>query len=117
MVILKSSPQSHSSEARLPDRFGIARLVLLLLVLCASPAYADLVVKTGEQVRFEVRERLNVRARGFTNLKGKRRVGLVFIAERRLGNTLYRKGRRIAITWQCVDAEEKVLAEGPMRYG
>ena len=81
-----------------------------------SPAYAQLEVKAGETVAFEVRAKIVVKARAFTK-KGKRRVGLVFMAEKRLGNTLYRKGKRIDIGWECLDAKGKVLADGKMRYG
>ena len=49
--------------------------------------------------------------------KGQHRVGLVFMAEKKLGNTLYRNGKRIAIRWQLLVALGAVLAEGPMRYG
>lgn len=81
-----------------------------------SPVYADLVVKAGETVHFEVRSRIALQARAFA--KGaKHRVALVFKVEPRLGTTLYRSGRRIDITWQCLDDKMKVLAKGAMRYG
>ena len=38
--------------------------------------------------------------------------GVVFLAEKQLGNTLYRAGKRIQLRWQCLDAEGAVLAEG-----
>ena len=81
-----------------------------------SPGYAWLEVKPDETAHFEVRRALVVKARAFEK-KGKHRVSLVFRAEKRLGNTLYRNGRRIGIQWQLLDAEGGVLSKGAMRYG
>ena len=81
-----------------------------------APVYRELEVKAGETVHLDVRRKVAVNARAFTK-KGKHRVGLVFQAEKRLGNTLYRKAKRIDIRWQCLDKKGSVLAEGKMRYG
>ena len=81
-----------------------------------SPAYRELEVKAGETVHFDVRRKIAVNARAFRK-KGTHRVALVFQSERRLGNTLYRKGKRIDIRWQCLDGKDDVLSEGKMRYG
>lgn len=81
-----------------------------------SPGYRELVVKAGETTPFRVQGRIKVRARAFEK-HGKHRVGLAFQAEKRLGHTLYRDGLRIGITWQCLDADRKVLSKGAMRYG
>ncbi len=81
-----------------------------------SPAYGALVVEAGKVVTVTVRERIGVRARAFEK-RGKHRVALAFESEKGLGHTLYRAGRRIDITWQCLDAKASVLAKGTMRYG
>ncbi len=81
-----------------------------------SVGYAELEIKADATTHFEVRTALVAKARAFEK-KGKHRVGLVFQAEKRLGNTLYRAGKRIGIQWQCLDAEGEVLSEGAMRYG
>jgi hypothetical protein len=81
-----------------------------------SPGFAELEVKQGETTHFGVRTALGLKTRAFEN-KGKHRVGLAFQAEPRLGSTLYRAGRRIAIRWQLLDDEGTVLSDGPMRYG
>ena len=81
-----------------------------------APVYRELTVKAGETVNLDVRQKITVNARAFTK-KGKQRVALVFQAERRLGNTLYRNGKRIDIQWQCLDKKGALLSEGGMRYG
>ena len=81
-----------------------------------SAGYRELVVTAGAVTHFDVRQKLGVRARAFQK-KGTYRVGLVFQAEKKLGNTLYRDGARIDITWQCLDEEGATLSEGPMKYG
>ena len=74
-------------------------------------------VPAGGIAHVEVRTQLAVKPRAFLNKHGKHRVGLVFVAEKKLGNTLYRGGKRIAITRQCLAAEGEVLDEGTMGYG
>lgn len=81
-----------------------------------SAGYAELKVKEGETTHFEVRTKVVARARAIQK-KGKHRVGLIFQAEKRLGNTLYREGKRIAIEWQLLDENDEVLSKGTMRYG
>jgi hypothetical protein len=81
-----------------------------------SPGYADIEVKAGETVHFPVCETLEVNARA-REQRGKRRVALVFVAEKGLGNTLYRKGKRITIRYECLDAEGDVVGAGNMNYG
>ena len=82
----------------------------------ASPGFREIEVKAGESTHFKVRQWIAVQARAFEK-KGKQRVSLVFQSEKKLGNTIYRAGKRIDIRWQCRDDEGVVLAEGPMRYG
>ena len=82
----------------------------------ASAGYRRIEVKAGETTHVEVRNWLGVDTRAVFK-RGKHRVGLVFLAEKKLGNTLYRDGKRITIQWQLRDALGEVLAEGPMRYG
>ena len=82
----------------------------------ASPGFREIEVKAGETTHLEVRQWIAVNARACEK-KGKQRVSLVFQAEEKLGNTLYRHGKRIGIRWQCLDDEGTVLDEGPMRYG
>lgn len=81
-----------------------------------APVYRELTVTAGQTVQLDVRRKLVVKARAFTK-KDKQRVALVLQAERRLGNTLYRNGRRIQIQWQCLDKQGRVLSKGKMRYG
>ena len=81
-----------------------------------SPGYREIEVKAGDTVQVEVRDWIGLNTRAVFK-KGKHRVGLVFMAEKKLGNTLYRDGKRISIRWQCLDDEGEVLDEGPMRYG
>jgi hypothetical protein len=81
-----------------------------------SPGYRELVVKAGETVHLAVKRTFGVRARAFEK-KGQHRVALAFQAEKRLGSTIYRDGKRISIQWQCLDAEGAVLGDGPMKYG
>ena len=54
----------------------------------------------GKSVALDVLEAPKVRARAFLAKNGKHRVGLVFQSEKRLGQTLYRDGKRITIRWQ-----------------
>lgn len=82
----------------------------------ASPRYGEIEVKAGEATHCEVKRSPDLRTRAIQK-GGTYRVGLAFVAEKRLGSTLYRNGKRITITWQCLDAEGEVLAQGPMRYG
>ena len=82
----------------------------------ASAGYRQIEVKAGETAHVEVRDWIGLNTRALFK-KGKHRVGLLFLAEQKLGNTLYRNGKRIAIRWQCLDAQGEVLADGPMRYG
>ena len=81
-----------------------------------SKGYAELEVTKGETTHFAVHTKLQVRTRAVVR-RGKHRVGLVFMAEKGLGNTLYRNGKRIPIQWQTLDADDEVLGEGTMRYG
>jgi hypothetical protein len=73
-------------------------------------------VQADETVHVEVRDWIGLNTRAVFK-KGKHRVGLLFLAEKKLGNTLYRGGKRIGIRWQLRDALGEVLDEGPMRYG
>lgn len=73
-------------------------------------------MQENETAHCAVRQGLGLLTRWFSK-KGRQRVALSFLAEKRLGNTLYRDGRRIAIRWELLDAEGAVLASGPMRYG
>ena len=82
----------------------------------ASPGYRKVEVKAGETAHVEVRDWIGLNTRAAFK-KGKHRVGLLFLAEKMLGNTLYRDEKRIAIRWQCLDVQDEVLAEGPMGYG
>jgi len=82
----------------------------------ASAGYRRIEVKAGETVHVEVRDWIGLNTRAVFK-KGKHRVGLLFMAEKKLGNTLYRDGKRIAITWQLRNDLGEVLDEGPMRYG
>ena len=82
----------------------------------ASAGYKTIEVKASETVHVDVRGWIGLNTRNGVR-KGQHRVGLVFMAEKKLGNTLYRNGKRIAIRWQLLDALGAVLAEGPMRYG
>lgn len=81
-----------------------------------APVYRELTVKAGQTVHLDVRRKIVIEARAFTK-KERQRVALVFRAEQRLGNTLYRNGKRIHIRWQCLDEHDHVLSEGKMRYG
>ena len=81
-----------------------------------SPGYRTLEVKAGDTVHVEVRDWIGLDTRAVFR-KGKHRVGLLFLAEKKLGNTLYRGGKRIGIRWQLRDALGEVLDEGPMGYG
>lgn len=82
-----------------------------------SHGYRELTVNAGEATHIAVRQKLEVRARGLVNKKGQHRVGVVFVAEKKLGNTLYRDGKRIDITWQCLDENGDVLTDGTLKYG
>jgi hypothetical protein len=82
----------------------------------ASAGFREIAVKAGAVTHVDVRQQLLARGRAFQK-KGTYRVGLVFQAEKKLGNTLYRDGARIDITWQCLDGEGATLTEGPMKYG
>ncbi len=87
-----------------------------------SAGYRQVTVKADATTHVDVRSKLTVRTRAFLAKNGKHRVGLAFVAEKRLGHTLYRDAKRIAITWQCLGAdgaagEATVLAEGAMEYG
>lgn len=82
-----------------------------------SPGYRRLEIEAGARTRLDVRQRIEVRARAFRAKNGQHRVGLIFVAEEKLGHTLYRDGARIGIRWQCLDDEDAVLAEGAMEYG
>ena len=81
-----------------------------------SGGYDKLEVRADDTTHFAVRTELRVRARAIQR-KGKHRVGLVFQAEKKLGNTLYRDGKRIPIEWQLLDGSDEVLSKGKMRYG
>ncbi len=81
-----------------------------------SPSFREIEVTADETTHCAVRTGLVVKARAFER-KGQHRIGVVFQAEKRLGNTLYRRGKRIGLTWQCLNADGDVLAEGAMRYG
>lgn len=82
----------------------------------ASAGYKQIDVKAGETVHVEVRDWIGLNTRAVFR-KGKHRVGLLFMAEKKLGNTLYRDGKRITIQWQLRNLLGEVLDEGPMRYG
>jgi hypothetical protein len=81
-----------------------------------SAMYRELQVQAGKTVHLDVKRKIAVHARAFTK-KNKQRVALVFKAEPRLGNTIYRNGKRIDIEWQCLDVKGAVLSQGNMRYG
>ena len=81
-----------------------------------SNGFRELEVKSDETVACDVKTGLKMNTRALFR-KGKHRVGLLFMAAKKLGHTLYRNGRRIPIEWQCLDAEGEVLAKGAMRYG
>lgn len=82
-----------------------------------SPGYREIRVAAGETTHVDVRRAPAAQVRAFRAKNGQHRVGITFVAEERLGHTLYRGGTRIALTWQCLDAEGAVLAEGGMQYG
>ena len=82
----------------------------------SSAGYRSIEAKAGETVHLDVRESLSAIPRAFFK-RGQHRLGLAFEAEQKLGHSLYRDGKRIRIRWQCLDAEDGVLAEGLMRYG
>lgn len=81
-----------------------------------SNGFREIEVEPDATVACDVKTGLKMNTRALFR-KGKHRVGLLFMAEKKLGHTLYRNGRRIPIEWQCLDAEGEVLAKGTMRYG
>ena len=81
-----------------------------------SPGIRTVTVEAGKTLRLDAAETLVTRGRTFT-VKGSRRVGFSFFSEKKLGNTIYRNGRRIAIRWTALDGSGKVLADGAMAYG
>ena len=81
-----------------------------------SPGYRTLTVTAGTTIRLGVKETLTTRGRTFS-INGTKRAGFSFVAEKRLGNTIYRDGARITIQWNALDAGGTVCAEGPMAYG
>lgn len=81
-----------------------------------SPGYREIEVQEGATTHCAVRQTIAVEARAFEK-RGSHRVALAFRAEKRLGHTIYSAGKRIAVRWQCLDAEGGVPAEGAMRYG
>lgn len=67
----------------------------------SSAGYRRIEVKTDETVQLDVHESLRVTTRATFN-RGQHRVGLAFEAEKKLGHSLYRDGKRIGIRWQCL---------------
>ena len=81
-----------------------------------SPGYREVTVRAGETATVNVTQKLTTRGRTFS-MHGKKRAGFSFVGEKHVGNTIYRDGKRIPITWEAMDAEGKVCASGPMAYG
>jgi len=81
-----------------------------------SSEYARIEVKAGETLDIDVRDKIVLKT-GAIVRKGKLRLSLAFQVEPRLGTTLYRNGKRMAIGWEGLDAKGAVLTDGTMRYG
>ena len=82
----------------------------------SSAGYRTVEVEAGETVHLDVKTRLALKAQMLFKWD-EHHASLVLLAEEKLGNTLYRKGKRIALCWECLDEADTVLAEGPMKYG
>ena len=81
-----------------------------------SNAFRELRVEAGKTVRLDVRRTLRLQTRA-KRAKGALQVSLAFVAEPKLGHTLYRDGTRIPIGWECLDERGEILAHGPTTYG
>lgn len=81
-----------------------------------GPAIRRLTVKAGEELPVPLDETAHVQCRVRRGGDGLNVQGVI-TGEHHAGMSIYRDGRRIALSYRVSDAQGKELAAGPMKYG